>query len=124
MGHENAEEKFETASIKARSELFFLPKTKRIDRIDKHGKKDRLESLEHEFEMLKNRLASDAKRAAKMEKKLGKYTLGFQTVSAKKRESVLALHDQLDTCSIEFETFKRLREAELQAIPTRTKVLV
>eukprot|EP00050_Salpingoeca_kvevrii_P013120 m.26874 g.26874 ORF g.26874 m.26874 type:complete len:768 (+) comp4683_c0_seq1:2177-4480(+) len=122
-GHEDPEGEFERVWEENLKEIIYIPSKKRFGRASLHTTKDKLESLEHEMQQLSVQMANDAKRANKMEKKLKTLTMGYQKIAATRREKVVALHDQLDEASLQYATFQKLRELELQAIPIRLERL-
>lgn len=58
--------------------MLFLPSQNRYTRANLASKKDRLESLEKRLDQNRSHMTREAKRAAKMEKKLKVLTGGYQ----------------------------------------------
>lgn len=104
-------------------QLLFLPNQQRYTRAALANKKDRIESLEKRLEINRNHMTEDAKRAARLEKKLKVLLGGYQSRSLALNKQISDLHDQLDQCRIESVTFDMLRKQEKHAIPRRMAAL-
>jgi pre-mRNA-splicing factor CDC5/CEF1 len=63
------------------SQVLFLPSKNRFTRASAASKKDRIESAEQKLELNRNLMALEAKRAAKLEKKLKTLLGGYQVNS-------------------------------------------
>ena len=61
-------------------QVLFLPSQNRYTRANLASKKDRLESQEKRLEQNRGHMTREAKRAAKMEKKLKILTGGYQVI--------------------------------------------
>lgn len=84
--------------------------------------KDRLDSLEKQLQSNRQLMTKQAKKAAKLEKKLKILTGGYLSRSGTLVKQVTDLHEQSEQAFVERETFKRLQELEEQAIPKRMEV--
>ncbi|XP_034945889.1 cell division cycle 5-like protein [Chelonus insularis] len=106
------------------SQILYLDTQKRYTRANLASKKDRVEAYERKLEENRVHMTGEAKRAAKMEKKLKILTGGYQT-----RAQVLTkqLHDyweQIEQAHVELSTFKFLQTQEEAAIPRRINSLL
>lgn len=105
------------------AQVLFLPTQQRYTRAALASKKDRLESLEKRLEMNRTHMTEDAKRAAKIEKKLKVLLGGYQSRSVGLTKQISDLYEQIEQVHIEKETFRSLRDHELRAIPKRVESL-
>lgn len=85
--------------------------------------KDRLDSLEKKLQTNRQLMTKQAKKAAKLEKKLKILTGGYQARAAALGKQCGDTHDQIEQGEVELKTFQRLQELEQQAIPKRLEVL-
>lgn len=104
-------------------QLLFLPNQQRYTRSALASKKDRLESLEKRLEINRSHMTEDAKRAAKIEKKLKVLLGGYQSRAISLNKQISDLHEQIDQCHIEAETYNMLKKQEQHAIPRRIAAL-
>ena len=84
--------------------------------------KDRLDSLEKKLQTNRQLMTKQAKKAAKLEKKLKILTGGYQARAAALSKQCGDTHEQIEQAEVELETFQRLEELEQQAIPKRLEV--
>ncbi|XP_001630383.2 cell division cycle 5-related protein [Nematostella vectensis] len=105
------------------AQVLFLPSQQRYTRAAMASKKDRLESLEKRLELNRYQMTEDAKKAAKIEKKLKVLLGGYQTRAVGLTKQLSDLHEQLEQSQVEMTTFQALRNQELQAIPKRLEAL-
>ncbi|KAL2726745.1 cell division cycle 5-like protein [Vespula squamosa] len=106
------------------SQILYLETQKRYTRATLASKKDRVEACERKLEENRMHMTYEAKRAARMEKKLKVLTGGYQT-----RAQVLIkqLHDmceQIEQAYLELSTFKFLQNQEEAAVPRRVNALI
>ncbi|KAB7503370.1 Cell division cycle 5-like protein [Armadillidium nasatum] len=101
------------------SQVLFLPSQSKYTRASLASKKDRIESLEKRLEQNRQHMAKQAKRAAKLEKKLKTLLGGYQARSATLTSSLQDTYNQLETARLELSTFTFLKELETVAIPRR-----
>ncbi|XP_065906645.1 cell division cycle 5-related protein-like [Dysidea avara] len=85
--------------------------------------KDQLESLEKKLQDNRSLMTKEAKKAAKLEKKLKILTGGYQSRAASLNKQISDVHEQVEQCFVELNTFEGLRSQELQAIPRRIQQL-
>lgn len=104
------------------SQVLFLPNQNRYTRANLASKKDRLESAEKRLEQNRSHMAKEAKKAAKMEKKLKILTGGYQTRTQMLINKLHDVYDSLEQTNLEFSTFKFLQEQEKNALPRRVQV--
>jgi len=105
------------------SQVLFLPGQNRYTRASLATKKDRLESCEKKLEQNRNQMTKEAKRAAKMEKKLKIITGGYQMRAQALIKQFQDLSDQIERGSMEKSTFEFLKSMESLAIPRRLNSL-
>lgn len=105
------------------AQVLFLPTQQRYTRAALASKKDRLESLEKRLELNRTHMTEDAKRAAKIEKKLKVLLGGYQSRSVGLTKQINDLYEQVEQVHTEKETFRSLREHELRSIPKRLESL-
>lgn len=86
--------------------------------------KDRLDSLEKKFQLNRSSMTKQAKKAAKLEKKLKLLTGGYRSRAAALSKQINDTHEQCEQSFVEMNTFKRLQELEAQAIPRRLEVSI
>ena len=84
--------------------------------------KDRLDALEKQLQSNRQLMTKQAKKAAKLEKKLKVLTGGYLSRNGTLVKQMSDLHEQTEQANVELETFKRLQELEEQAIPKRMEV--
>ena len=84
--------------------------------------KDRLDALEKQLQSNRQLMTKQAKKAAKLEKKLKILTGGYLSRNGTLVKQMSDLHEQTEQANVELETFKRLQELEEQAIPKRMEV--
>ncbi|XP_039278089.1 cell division cycle 5-like protein [Nilaparvata lugens] len=105
------------------SHVLFLANQNRYTRVRLASKKDRLESLEKRLEQNRGHMTKEARRAAKMEKKIKLITGGYQTRAQGLVKQFQDLVDQVEQAHMELSTFKFLQQQEEAAIPRRMESL-
>lgn len=105
------------------SQLLYLPNHKRYTRASLASKKERIESLDKKLEKNRSIMTKEAKKAAKIEKKLKIILGGYQSRAASMTKQLAEAHELIEQLTIELETFKVLREHELKSMPSRVKIL-
>ena len=84
--------------------------------------KDRLETLEKKLQSNRQQMTKQAKKAAKLEKKLKLLTGGYQSRGSSLSKQLGDTHEQVEQAYVEMNTFKHLQQLEGNAIPRRTEV--
>ncbi|XP_018425860.1 PREDICTED: cell division cycle 5-like protein [Nanorana parkeri] len=105
------------------SQVLYLPGQGRYTRANLASKKDRIESLEKRLEINRAHMTAEAKRAAKMEKKLKILLGGYQSRAMGLIKQVNEVWDQYEQANLEFKTFEELKKHEDIAIPRRIEFL-
>lgn len=105
------------------SQVLYLPNQTRYTRANLASKKDRLESAEKRLEQNRSHMAKEAKRAAKMEKKLKILTGGYQSRAQVLIKQLQDMYENIDQSALELNTFKFLQEQEKSALPRRIQSL-
>jgi len=105
------------------SQVLFLPGQNRYTRASLATKKDRLESSEKKLEQNRNQMQKEAKKAAKMEKKLKILTNGYQMRAQALIKQFQDLSDQIERGNMELSTFQFLKDMETVAVPRRLESL-
>ncbi|CAF0847593.1 unnamed protein product [Didymodactylos carnosus] len=101
------------------SQVLFLPSKSRFTRANTATKKDRIESSEKKLELNRNLMSLEAKRAAKLEKKLKTLLGGYQSRGQALDKALSEIYEQIDHLQVESKTFEVLRQNETHAIPKR-----
>lgn len=105
------------------SQVLYLPGQSRYTRANLASKKDRIESLEKKLEINRGHMTTEAKRAAKMEKKMKILLGGYQSRSMGLLKQLSELWDQVEQTHTELHTFEELKKQEDLAIPRRLEAL-
>ncbi|XP_022081761.1 cell division cycle 5-like protein [Acanthaster planci] len=105
------------------SQVLYLPAQNRYTRANLASKKDRIESAEKKLEAYRNFMTKEAKRAAKLEKKLKILCGGYQSRALGLIKQLGDMYEQVEQTSIELETFEALKRNEDAAIPKRLESL-
>ncbi|XP_041044483.1 cell division cycle 5-like protein [Carcharodon carcharias] len=105
------------------SQVLYLPGQNRYTRANLASKKDRIESLEKKLETNRNHMTTEAKQAAKMEKKLKILLGGYQSRATGLMKQLSDLWDQIEQAHLELCTFEELKKHEDIAIPRRQESL-
>ncbi|PIK61648.1 putative cell division cycle 5-like protein-like [Apostichopus japonicus] len=104
------------------SQVLYLPSQKRYTRANMVSKKERIESAEKKLEMNRGVMTREAKKAAKMEKKLKIFLGGYQSRAMGLIKQLEDNCEQVEQSFVELETFQSLRDNEQTAIPKRLEV--
>ncbi|XKL60760.1 hypothetical protein PGB90_007817 [Kerria lacca] len=104
-------------------QVLYLPGQGRYTRASLASKKERLESLEKKLEQNRNHMTREAKKAAKLERKLKIHLGGYQSKAQLLTKQFNDLQDQIEKACIELSTFKHLQKQEEMAIPRRIQAL-
>ncbi|XP_068136256.1 cell division cycle 5-like protein [Hyperolius riggenbachi] len=105
------------------SQVLYLPGQGRYTRANLASKKDRIESLEKRLEINRAHMTAEAKRAAKLEKKLKILLGGYQSRAMGLIKQLNEIWDQYEQANLEFKTFEELKKHEDIAIPRRIEFL-
>ncbi|PSN39298.1 Cell division cycle 5-like protein [Blattella germanica] len=124
MGHgELSLESYTQVWEECLAQVLFLPSQNRYTRANLASKKDRLESQEKRLEQNRGHMTREAKRAAKMEKKLKILTGGYQSRAQALIKQLHDLYEQIEQGQLELSTFRFLQRQEMAAIPRRLESL-
>lgn len=104
-------------------QVLYLPNQQRYTRANLASKKDRLESLQKRFEQNRMHMAKEAKKAAKIEKKIKILTAGYQSKAQKMINNIQELNEQADQLELELNSLKLLAEQEKIAMGKRVQSL-
>nr|CAI5843965.1 unnamed protein product [Callosobruchus analis] len=105
------------------SQVLFLANQNRYTRANLASKKDRLESAERRLEQYRAHMAREAKRAAKMEKKLKIITGGYQSRAQALIKQLHDMFESIEQAELDLNTFRFLQEQEKIALPRRIQSL-
>lgn len=105
------------------AQVLFLPAQNRYTRANLASKKDRIESLDKRLEQNRGHMTREAKRAAKVEKKLRVLLGGYQSRGQALIKQIQELAEQIEQTHLELKTFRALQEHESLAIPKRVEAL-
>ncbi|KAI4499230.1 hypothetical protein M0802_005813 [Mischocyttarus mexicanus] len=106
------------------SQILYLETQKRYTRATLASKKDRVEACERKLEENRMHMTGEAKRAARMEKKLKVLTGGYQTRAQVLIKQLHDLCEQIEQAHLELSTFKFLQNQEEAAVPRRVNALI
>ncbi|MCI4382524.1 hypothetical protein PGIGA_G00016000 [Pangasianodon gigas] len=124
MGHgELSIEAYNQVWEECYSQVLYLPGQNRYTRANLASKKDRIESLEKKLEVNRGHMTTEAKRAAKMEKKMKILLGGYQSRAMGLIKQLSDLWDQVEQAHMELHTFQELKKQEDLAIPRRQEAL-
>lgn len=104
-------------------EVLYVPSQNRYTRASMASSKDRLESLERRLQNNRQVMTKQAKKAAKLEKKLKIITGGYQARAGALSKQATDVHEQVEQTEVERDTFQRLQEMEHCAVPKRLEHL-
>jgi len=105
------------------AQVLFLPTQSRFTRASLASKKERIESLEKRLEMNRSYMTQEAKRAAKLEKKLKILLGGYQSRGQTLVKQLQDIYEQIEQTFVEMKTFENLRQHEISALPKRIESL-
>lgn len=105
------------------SQVLFVPSQNRYTRASIASKKDRLESASRQLETNRAHMAREAKKAAKLEKKLRTLTAGYQSRSQVLSKQLHDMTEQIEAARCELDTYTFLKKHEDAAIPNRVEVI-
>lgn len=101
------------------SQVLHIPSQGKIVRANVASKKDRIDNLERRLELNRSHMTKEAKKAAKIEKKLKILLTGYQSRSTGLVKSLTETCDQVEQAKLDLQTFKRLQSHEESAINRR-----
>ncbi|XP_061822617.1 cell division cycle 5-like protein [Nerophis lumbriciformis] len=104
-------------------QVLYLPGQNRYTRANLASKKDRVESLEKKLDVNRGHMTAEARKAAKLEKKLKILLGGFQSRALGLLKQHNELWDQVEQRATEQQTFSQLKKQEDLAIPRRLEAL-
>lgn len=105
-------------------QILYLEPQKRYTRATLVSKKDRIDACERKLEENRMLMTGEAKRAAKMEKKLKILTGGYQGRAQALAKQLNDTWTQIEQLRLELSTFKFLKGQEEAALPRRINALV
>ncbi|TRY78786.1 hypothetical protein TCAL_11803 [Tigriopus californicus] len=101
------------------AQVLYLPNQQRYTRANLANKKDRIDSFKERLEQNRTHMTKEAKRAAKIEKKLKVLTGGYQARAQGLIKQIHDLEDQIEQSRLDLSTFTFLKDQESMAIPRR-----
>ncbi|GLI69273.1 hypothetical protein VaNZ11_013849 [Volvox africanus] len=104
-------------------DLIYLPSRHRYERTASATNVDRIESIKSEFEFVRGDMEREARKAAKLEAKLGVLLGGLQRRQGELSGRVGELWAQVRDAAQELVCFKALHDRELRAAPERLEAL-
>ncbi|GLC50856.1 hypothetical protein PLESTB_000439400 [Pleodorina starrii] len=104
-------------------DLIYLPSRQRYERAASATNVDRIESIKSEFELVRGDMEREARKAAKLEAKLGLLLTGLQRRQKEMSGRVEEVWGQVREAAQELVCFKALHERELRAAPERLEAL-
>lgn len=82
-----------------------------------------MEAMEKKLEQNRSHMQKEAKKAAKIEKKIRTLTWGYQDIAQKEMKKMLETVEEIEEHSLRKSTFEFLRNMETVAIPNRIDAL-
>ncbi|XP_065057512.1 cell division cycle 5-related protein-like [Rhopilema esculentum] len=104
-------------------QLLLLPSQQRYTRAALASRKERLESVEKRLDIFRGHMTEDAKKAAKIEKKLKVLLGGYQTRAVGLTKKLSDISEQVQQTHVEAETFNMLKGQETNSIPRRIEAI-
>jgi len=99
--------------------IVYSPQARRYVEWRMIGKGERLEAAKHMYDLADFHLQKEAKRAQKLEDKLGKILGGYMHKAKDSISKVGALSEECETITTETDVFRTLRAREAKAIESR-----
>ncbi|KAK9140509.1 hypothetical protein Scep_010190 [Stephania cephalantha] len=125
MGHENESvDDFVEAHDACLDDLMYFPTRNAYGLSSVAGNMEKLAALQNEFEMVKNRMDEETKKAVRLEQKIKLLTDGYQMRAGKIWAQIEATNKQIDTAVTELECFQALQRQEQLAGTSRINGLV
>ncbi|XP_062303613.1 cell division cycle 5-like protein [Osmerus eperlanus] len=104
-------------------QVLYLSGQARYTRANLASKKDRLDSLEKKLEVNRGHMTCEARRAARLEKRLKVLLGGYQSRALGLLKQHQELWEQVEQSAVELHTFHLLKKQEDSAIPRRKEAL-
>lgn len=104
-------------------QVLYLSAQARYTRANLASKKDRLDSLEKKLEINRGHMTCEARRAARLEKRLKVLLGGYQSRALGLLKQHQELWEQVEQSATELHTFHLLKKQEDSAIPRRKEAL-
>ena len=123
MDHNLSDQAYTQVWEECLAQVLYLPSQKRYTRANLASKKDRIESLRERLETNRTHMTREAKRAAKIEKRLKVLTGGYQARAQGLVKQIGDLGDQIGQARLDLSTFAFLKDQETRAIPKRLSSL-
>ncbi|TMS04394.1 Cell division cycle 5-like protein [Larimichthys crocea] len=114
---------YKPVSTEDMEQVLYLPSQNRYTRANLASKKDRIESLEKKLDVNRGHMTAEARKAAKLEKKLKILLGGFQSRALGLLKQHSELWEQVEQSATELQTFTQLKKQEDTAIPRRQEAL-
>eukprot|EP00954_Amorphochlora_amoebiformis_P027544 1386101-Amorphochlora_amoeboformis.AAC.1 len=106
-----------------RSDVMFLPTKKKFGLLSQASKKDRLKAIKQEFELTRQHISRETKKAQKIAKKLNIFLGGYNLRVKKSSEKLGHLDDECKRNARDARCFAELLTQEDAALPTRVKII-
>ena len=103
----------------AAADLAYVPSQQRYAPLSSASSADQLQSAQQQLQLVKNFMERDAKKAAKLEKKLDVTLGGYKKREGALRAELLRLQQELQQKTIEAACFAKLHSNEALAVPQR-----
>jgi pre-mRNA-splicing factor CDC5/CEF1 len=124
MGHESiSAEEYASTWETVIGDILFVPSQQRYMRGAAMAVSDRAAALQADFERVRKEMEREAKRAAKLEQKVGVVTGGLVTRQQRLSGEVEGTLNELVAAEIELKCFQALHEQEQRAAPDRMEAL-
>jgi len=114
-------EELEAAWNRVSGELAYVPSQQRFALLSSASQKERLQVPQQQLQLIKNFMSRDAKKAAKVEKKLDVLLGGYKKRAASLAAEIQSKQQLLQEKRIEHGCFVGLQQQEALALPQRLK---
>lgn len=122
MDHDDVEEAHEQAWFDMQTEALYLPSEKRYGRFSGAKLKEKIASLENDYNSIYTQMHKDFKKAVKAEKKQNKLTGGYRSKTEAHLKQIASLHQQIEDTTTTLASFQMLADNEAKAAPWRKQV--
>jgi pre-mRNA-splicing factor CDC5/CEF1 len=112
-------EEFDTHWHAALSDIVYVPSQQRYARAVLVNKREKLESVQAEVDAGRESMRREARKAAKMEKRLDVLLGGYQRRSESLAQEIEDLARRIQQSEIDYTSYEKLREQELRGIEGR-----
>jgi pre-mRNA-splicing factor CDC5/CEF1 len=103
--------------------MTYFPDDKKFALRSQNSNSANIAALQHELNVLRNTMKTEAKKAQTAEKKIAIYHGGYMKRAETLRKTIDNLYDEISQARRELESYKMIRNIEQNAIPARIEVI-